>query len=372
MLDVSVHQLWVLVILSCALLIVVIFFCISSTDQRRGTDERKLSTVGGEEAEASSVPVWLHRLAVFAAVCAGATAMPMLRVLPWQAKWPNTLIFEAHRMRCGTPDCRRDMSCQIRQQNANASLLIGDEQGATACCGDLMLRMLVEVGAFLDSQGFDWYVTFGTLLGGWRNRSIIAWTDDVDILVPSQKGRDALRNWRGGGYRFGHYSEMVLRGCADYDGVSRKFPHHPSGQGAHMWINDMTPWLPTVSCSGIKCDGRLTPDAARIPKKSTQWGDEWYSGRTAFYFMDVYDPMLAPSLIECGGFDKDGTTTRYPKNVIIGGVPFPTHRNLEECLENWYGPNWKTPTHEHVSDYLFVELGEANSTAATTLFLEKG
>lgn len=256
---------------------------------------------------------------------------------------------EAHTMLVGTPDCRRDCGALL-----NTSLL---ESHGQVCCGHLMLRMLTDVGNWLDKNDIEWYVTYGTLLGAFRHRDIIPWTDDVDIVIPSPAGQAALREQTEIPYRFGYYGN-ILRGGADYTNVSKKLPHHPSGNGAHMWVNDFLPLLPSISCEGELCKGRKDPNGNPIPARSTSVPDWIFSGRTSYYFMDVYTNDQSDNtefFAACGALKADGTMPRSQARMHIGDRSFPVHHNAERCVELWYGSDWRTPTKEHVSDYVLME-----------------
>lgn len=291
------------------------------------------------------MPAILFAMLVLAVMVAFSVRGPS-----WWASISGSDKFEAHTMQCGTPDCRRDdgaCGANVSTQRARN----GQALDGRACCGDLMLAMLSEVGAWLDSQGFEWYVSYGTLLGAVRDRRIIRWTDDVDIVVVSPAALEALRQLRGFPYRFGRYGHTMVRGCADYPTVSPKLPHHPSGDGAHMWIGE-TPLAPLVSCEGPRCAGRKDPNGHSVPRKLALPGNA-FVGRTAYYFMDIYLASDEPELIDpaCGAFDAHGPTPRSTEHVQIGGMRFPTHRNMQKCLEFWYGSDYMMPSSTHVSDY---------------------
>jgi len=267
--------------------------------------------------------------------------------------------FEAHHMLCGTPDCTRSPRiCGMTGFSADKVGGLGADGGVIhskqACCQDLMLRMLVDVGTFLDKHNIEWYITYGTLLGAMRNQSIIPWTDDVDIVIPNAAGQEMLRAQTEIDYSFGRYGS-ILRGAADYVNVSKKLPHHPSGNGAHMWVNDYTPILPAISCEGEYCLGRQDPVGDIVKERSHVFPNWIYTGRTAYYFMDVYNLDEPTYQGKCNAFEQvydNGETKRSRRTVQIGGQLFPVHHNAEACLREWYGPDWQTPTQKHVSDYL--------------------
>eukprot|EP00927_Polykrikos_kofoidii_P007951 TRINITY_DN13273_c0_g1_i2.p1 TRINITY_DN13273_c0_g1~~TRINITY_DN13273_c0_g1_i2.p1 ORF type:complete len:474 (+),score=55.19 TRINITY_DN13273_c0_g1_i2:210-1631(+) len=266
-----------------------------------------------------------------------------------EVRWLGAAAFEAHSMLCGSPDCSRDAFRCAGQMNATAVMNMsfkphGDQM---PCCRDLMLRMLLDVGAWLDAQNIEWYVTYGTLLGAVRDGAIIRWTDDLDIVIPSMKGVLALRGQTDIPYRFGRYGTLG-RGCANYPGVPERLPHHPSGPGARVWV---TKWAePMFVCVGSKCNNRRDPADTPYPVRSrSEVGGSSFLGMTSYYFMDVYTHTES-WLQVCNAIDNPST-----EKVLIGGHPFPTHHNWEKCLEVWYGKEWRTPKHTDPSDYALLE-----------------
>jgi len=316
------------------------------------------------DSNGGSRQAWCASAIIFVAfVCLFGGAFLSLRAVQVQK-----MNLEAHSMKSGTPDCARSAAvCGNVSMRADMVENLGADGGADVdkqvCCRDLMLRMLVDIAGFLDKHDVEWYITYGTLLGAVRNKSIIPWTDDIDIIIPSKQDQELLRAQAEIPYRFGRYGN-IMRGAANYPGVSKKLPHHSSGPSAHMWINDWLPWVPMVTCEGEGCVGRQDPEGRQVQRKDSQVFPDWtFSGRTAYYFADIYAGNAAnmnacDALGKSGGYEGAhgvkspvGQRTRSRKTVEIAGQQFPVHHNVNACLEEWYGPNWMTPIHEHVSDY---------------------
>ena len=45
-------------------------------------------------------------------------------------------------------------------------------------------EVLKAISAICEQQGFEWFLTYGTLIGAVRHGGIIPWDDDIDIMMP--------------------------------------------------------------------------------------------------------------------------------------------------------------------------------------------
>jgi len=284
---------------------------------------------------------------------------------------------EAHTMLSGVPECSRDGPVCAGAPLTSSSARTMNYTGPI-CCRDVMLRMLVEVGDWLDKKNVEWYVGFNTLRDGVQFNALSPGTESLDIIVPKLADQEKLRSQQDIPYRFGYYGDEMLRGAANYAGVDAKLPHHVSSPGARMWINDRVPFVPMVSCEGADCLNHKLPSGSSVAKKSSALPDSMYSGQTAFYVMDVYSGTADPDLKACGAFGADGQAVRSTEKVMIGGREFPTHQNWENCLAVFYGPNWKSshaPAHVEAASSMLEISGEQHGSrgrATAQRFLSSG
>ena len=59
----------------------------------------------------------------------------------------------------------------------------GGLQTRGLCCSDLLFLILTDIVGFLETKGIPYVVMYGTLLGGVRDRDLLPWTADVDLVV---------------------------------------------------------------------------------------------------------------------------------------------------------------------------------------------
>jgi hypothetical protein len=71
--------------------------------------------------------------------------------------------------RCQNPSCTSLENCST--------------PGHAACCADLLQELLEASSTFMSLQNISYYVFWGTLLGSFRNKTIISYTSDVDLVV---------------------------------------------------------------------------------------------------------------------------------------------------------------------------------------------
>mmetsp|Transcript_8379 Transcript_8379/g.31305 ORF Transcript_8379/g.31305 Transcript_8379/m.31305 type:complete len:246 (-) Transcript_8379:816-1553(-) len=71
--------------------------------------------------------------------------------------------------RCQNPPCSSLKNCST--------------PGHDACCADLLQELLEASNTFMTMQNISYYVFWGTLLGSFRDNTIIPYTSDVDLVV---------------------------------------------------------------------------------------------------------------------------------------------------------------------------------------------
>lgn len=59
----------------------------------------------------------------------------------------------------------------------------------------ISLDMLVYFDNFCRENKLDYWISFGTLLGGVRHQGFIPWDDDVDVEMPIESYRKLVRKW---------------------------------------------------------------------------------------------------------------------------------------------------------------------------------
>jgi hypothetical protein len=161
-----------------------------------------------------------------------------------------------------------------------------------------MLTMLTDVTNTLKAHGIGYMVTFGTLLGGHRDKQIIPWTADVDIYT-SEEGKAVLSGSSGTGYKFFvDGAPTVLRGCPDREGN------------------------PALKFNNGKIDSPANDQGGNL-----------------FYYLDIYGPSFFtsqdPKWMPC----SEGP----PSTVTIAGKQFATVKDPDACLRSAFGADYMTP-----------------------------
>jgi len=103
------------------------------------------------------------------------------------------------------------------------------------CCTHLLRDMLVQFVTFLEEHNIEYMLTYGTLLGAYRDEMIIPWTADTDLALPVpsfnieiQKLSDKLSQQGLEVFESGHFGcKRVCYNKHYMDGLlERKWPIH--------------------------------------------------------------------------------------------------------------------------------------------------
>ncbi|CAE7336360.1 ADO2 [Symbiodinium natans] len=195
---------------------------------------------------------------------------------------------------CRTPKCDRNATCASTSQRSL--------QTPYGCCSDYMLLMLADVTGWLHEQGIPYFITYGTLLGAVREKDILPWTQDMDIVVDRrywpqlQRGLEAAEFFGGRRYLFGvdQWEEKVSRVCADWEGFASSI------------------------IGGQEGDRFSRPADFHLDVYASDW---WQI--TDLHLVDCVEPL--------------GT------NLQIRGRNFSAPARPRACVEKLYGAEWRTP-----------------------------
>jgi len=172
-------------------------------------------------------------------------------------------------------------------------------------CADILFDILSYTADFLEHHNLEYYLTYGTLLGAVRDRDIIPWTADVDIVVPEASSA-ALRD-------ADPETSPLLQGLTFAKERVRGIP--PLLRGCHPAIYN----------------------ASHKPGKSIRYLDIY-----AVPWIEAKDP--SKSINSSKLFRRDNPQDKY---VEIRGRKFPGPVPAEEFLTKFYGKNWTTPDRVH-------------------------
>ena len=196
--------------------------------------------------------------------------------------------------RCRNPPCSSLKNCST--------------PGHAACCADLLQELLGASNTFMTMQNISYYVFWGTLLGSFRNNTIIPYTSDVDLVVER-----------------GYLS--VLEGMEKWN------------QRYYFWIESQD--------IGRMCFQDTTSPGTKL------WGNSFADVPV---YVDVYVPLHVS--------DSRGLRTVFPVvancifqteliyNMIdnarfetgqVGSVDVPVPFQSEKLLSQIYGESWATP-----------------------------
>ncbi|CAE8648145.1 unnamed protein product, partial [Polarella glacialis] len=216
---------------------------------------------------------------------------------------------------CRSPPCSRDEeSCRF---NGN-------------CCKDFMFEMLVDFSEFLSRNNVTHAVVEGTLLGAIRDKDIIPYTADLDVLVPKAGWKKAMEI------------------NADRN-RSRSYYLMQDPQEPH--------------CARLCAVWRGMPVNRAPFNKAFPWDTEQV-GADLSYYMDIYDEDM--------DFAKSMEHLIWPlSNVSIRNKSFPAPREKELYIEARYGPGWKTPDHQSRElEKMYPSLAEGKTWSENTLLLQ--
>jgi len=195
---------------------------------------------------------------------------------------------------CRTPKCDRNATC------LGASRSLTSPYG---CCSDYMMVMLNDITGWLKQQDIPYFITYGTLLGAVREKDILPWTQDMDIVVDRsfwpklQQGLEAAEFFGGRRYLFGvdQWEEKVSRVCADWEGFA------------------------TSIVGGQESDRFSRPTDFHLDVYASDW---WQT--TDLHLVDCVEPL--------------GVT-----ELTIRGRNFSAPARPRACVEKLYGAEWRIP-----------------------------
>jgi hypothetical protein len=227
--------------------------------------------------------------------------------LPWFNKdYPNVHIREAgYPMHCSTPICDRTVKCK-----------------GAMCCNTVMYDALSNITAWFDRHDVEYVVLDGTLLGGARDKDVIPWTEDLDIGIHAKDVPKLIRQ-KEIPFHFAYKQETVIpRGCE---------AHNPGFPGKY---SDSTPSLDTLA-HGLEAQTGQGSYYIDIYPFETSWeiSNEFDSG--------------------CLKRNKDGTIRKG--TVRIRDRTFNAPVDIEQCLVEWYGKDWRIPKHDNANDVIVKE-----------------
>jgi len=197
------------------------------------------------------------------------------------------------------------------------------------CCNTVMYEALSSITAWMDQHAVEYVVLDGTLLGAARDKDVIPWTADLDIGI-SAKDVPKLIHQKDIPFHFAYKQEIVIpRGCE---------AHNPGFPGNY---SNSTPSLHTLA-----------------------YGDEAQTGQGSYY-IDIYPFETFSEFYKdfdsgCLERNRDGTIRNT--TVQIRDRKFKAPANIEACLVEWYGKDWRIPTHKQWTD---VVVAESEATAKT-------
>eukprot|EP00299_Pterocystis_sp_00344_P019311 c9593_g1_i1.p1 GENE.c9593_g1_i1~~c9593_g1_i1.p1 ORF type:complete len:626 (+),score=119.87 c9593_g1_i1:88-1965(+) len=169
------------------------------------------------------------------------------------------------------------------------------------CCSWVNLKILLAWNHTAVKYNISYSLMFGTLLGAIRDRSIMPWTDDTDVMV-SQKDFN----------RFSNYSQLLVDIHNDLGRQGFNFYHRG---WTRMCISNNTE------------DPAIKPYV--IPFNDTH---------IRAPYMDIFPPNHKWK--QC-----NSSTLPTTRRALINSFPFPIFEQSEECLRLWYTDNW---IHPHV------------------------
>ncbi|CAL1149909.1 unnamed protein product [Cladocopium goreaui] len=194
----------------------------------------------------------------------------------------------------------QSVSCRTPKCDRNATCLGASRYG---CCSDYMMVMLNDITSWLKEQDIPYFITYGTLLGAVREKDILPWTQDMDIVVDRshwpklQQGLEAAEFFGGRRYLFGvdQWEERVSRVCADWEGFA------------------------TSIVGGQESDRFSRPTDFHLDVYASDW---WQI--TDLHLVDCVEPL--------------GVT-----QLEIRGRNFSAPARPRACVEKLYGAEWRVP-----------------------------
>lgn len=237
---------------------------------------------------------------------------------PAQTKVNNTVATpeQAAGHACRSPPCSRDTeSCKY---NGN-------------CCADRMYEMLSDFSDFLTSRNVTHFLVAGTLLGAIRDKDIIPFTSDIDILIPRE------------GWERAKEINFIKGRKRSYYFMADPQEHH---------------------CARLCAVWEGLPVNRHSFSSEFEWDTEKL-GADIQYYMDIYDEGM--------DFATKMKHLHYPlSTVIIRNRTFPAPHEQELWVEAKYGSSWRTPDNQaHGGRVPYPTLDEAKTWSESMLMLRK-
>uniref|UniRef100_A0A7S2LVX7 LicD/FKTN/FKRP nucleotidyltransferase domain-containing protein n=1 Tax=Zooxanthella nutricula TaxID=1333877 RepID=A0A7S2LVX7_9DINO len=184
-----------------------------------------------------------------------------------------------------------------KRNNAASCCVLYNCSGEHTHCADILFDILSYTADFLEQNNLEYYVTYGTLLGAVRDRDVIPWTGDIDLVVP-MKSMLALLD-------ADPETTPLLHGLRFSKELTGGI--YPLIRGCHTAIHN----------------------SSHKPGNTMRYLDIYSSG-----WIEQYSKTINYSNM----FRRE-----HPQYVEIRGRKFPGPFPAEEFLDACYGPTWRTP-----------------------------
>ena len=172
------------------------------------------------------------------------------------------------------------------------------------CCADKLFEMMMDIHSVLKSIDPKHFLMYGSLLGATRDKDIIPWDTDVDIVISSE-AYNHWPNWKSALANAGYviFEDNILRIC-------RALNTTHTSQYDPPWENNS--WFPYVDVYEIITRGQISSISDDASIYLTKW-------------------LLPPS------------------TCTIRTKTFPCAAQPHHVLRQAYGVTWKTPNDRYHS-----------------------